>query len=139
MKKLLKYPLIVVAFGVIVIISHRGWMFPVDDILGCYNLTTKTHIDKVCLYSDGRYEQFYIGSDSTPQKYNSNSWQSFTLSEEFGGFVVVSLNEFIIVDSKGEFQAYTNVHTELHKNLFGSVLFTRGINSSGYFREYYRE
>lgn len=133
----LTYFLVAGFFGISVL--YRGWSFPVEDIYGCYYLSTKKHVDRVCLYRNGQYEQFFSETDSAPQQYNQNSWRIFSYSSGGSVFFAGSLNEFITRDDSGEMESFMNIDIQPYRDLFGNVLFTRGISSSGAFREYYRE
>ncbi len=140
LKKFLIYFFSLVSIGFIgVVVMYGGWIFPVEDISGCYSLSTKKYVDKVCLYPDGRYEQLYSEAGSEFKKYNSNSWRSFPYSNDSGDFVAGSLNQFITRDSSGGVGEFLDIDIQPHKNMLGKVLFSRGMNSSSERQNYYRE
>lgn len=138
-KILMLFVLVAIAGFAFIFMFYGGWMFPVKDISGCYSLSTKTYVDKVCLYPNGQYEQFYAEAGSELQKYNSNTWRSFPYSNDLGDFVAGSLNQFVTRNKSGEVESFSDIDIQPHKDMLGNVLFTRGMNSSDEWREYRRE
>ncbi|WP_027710443.1 hypothetical protein [Zooshikella ganghwensis] len=140
MKKLLIYLITLALVGLIgTFVLYGGWIFPVEDISGCYTLTTKKYVDKLCLYPNGQYEQFYAESGTEFEKYNSNTWRSFPHSNDLGDFIAGSLNQFVTRDDEGVVDSLSNIDIQPHQDIFGNVLFARGMNSSSEWKEYYRE
>lgn len=140
MKKFFVCLVIVAIFGFFFIfILYGGWIFPVKEVRGCYSFSTKKYVDRVCLYPDGRYEQFYAETGSDLKMYNSNTWRSFSYTNDLGQFVAVSLKQFVVRDETGEVESFSNIDIQPHKDMFGNVLFTRGMDSSSEWMEYRRE
>lgn len=140
LKKILIYLISFLLTGFIgIFVFYGGWTFSVKDISGCYYLSTRKYVDKVCLYRDGEYKQFFSKAGSEPQQYNSNSWRKFSYSNGSRDFFAGSLYEFVTRDNAGEVDSLIDIDIQPYRNMFGNVLFTRGVDSSGNFREYHRE
>lgn len=122
-----------------ILMFYGGWIFPVKDISGCYSWTTAKFVDKVCLYPNGQYEQFFGEAGSELQKYNSDTWRSFLHTNDLGDFVAASLNKFVARNKSGEVESFSDIDIQPHKDMLGNVFFTRGMNSSNEWREYHRE
>jgi len=140
LKKILMLVVLVTVVGFICIFMfYGGWIFSIKDISGCYSLSTKMYVDKVCLYPSGQYDQFYAETGSELQKYNSNTWREFPYSNDLGDFVAGSLNQFVIRNKSGEVESFSDIDIQPYKDTLGNVLFTLGMNSPDEWREYRRE
>lgn len=140
LKKAVIFTLATVAVGfVFILMLYGGPVFPIKDISGCYSYTAKTYVDRVCLYPEGQYIQFYGEIGSGLQKYNSGSWRRFSYSNDLGEFVAGSLHQFIIRNNKGEMESRVDIDIQPHRDILGNVLFTRGMISPDDWREYRRE
>lgn len=123
--------------------------FSVSDVSGCYNLTQETYTDKICLYSNRTYAQFFAKKGAKLQKYNSGMWRASPSSRDLSTkntekiFVDADVFNFIGRDRDGLIENYDRPANArsitplfIFKDIFGNVLFTTNPDAGLY---YYRE
>lgn len=115
------------------------WRFPEPDISGCYYFSTKQYSDKICLYKDGRYQQFYRPSGGVYKNYNSGMWRDFSYEDEYGVFVAGSVDSFVAMRADGSVDAISDIDIRPYKNIFCEVYFYSSAGSADSFMRYRRE
>ncbi|WP_163834533.1 hypothetical protein [Spartinivicinus ruber] len=97
----------------------HGYSTPLKDFKGCYVQNTVKPIDKICVYQNGKYEQFaFDDKHKTLVSYNIGLWRSYLTKEGNHEDVGVVLNKYL--DNAG---VIIELDIFPYKNLFGKEIF----------------
>lgn len=123
--------------------------FSVSDVSGCYSLMQETYTDRICLYSNRTYAQFFAKKGAKLKKYNSGVWRASPSSRDLSTknskkfFIDADVFNFIGRDRDGLIEKYDRPANArsitplfIFKDIFGEVLFTTNPDANLY---YYRE
>lgn len=135
MKTAIRLSLFVAVMTAYIFLQY-GAISPIDNITGCYVANLDSARDRVCLNKSGQFEQYHQ-LNGKELKYNESNWRSFNYSSDKNEFVAATLNEFIIIDSRGEVLSELDLDIQPHKNTFDKVQFS--IRTIKERRIYYRE
>jgi hypothetical protein len=134
-KKLLIFLLGSILFVIVYMFLLSGMSFQLERVEGCYTQESVLPIDKICLYTDGKYEQLSIPEGKKNfEVYNSGGWRSYSTKENDHRIIDVNLSGFF-----DRFGDSSELDISPYKNMFGKVLFMVGGDRNGGDRYYIRE
>jgi len=66
-----------------------------SDLYGCYVSDENTFKDKICLMTEGKYEQFYFDKNNVEIRFNNSTWRSYQTGDEQDKETAIALKGFI--------------------------------------------
>lgn len=120
-KKMIVFCVAILIVVLVYLVFLYGFNKPLDVVTGCYFQDDIEPHDRVCLYDDGKYEQFSQNEAGELERYNTGDWRSYSSQLNGEKMIGVTLSDYF-----DRFEDRSELDVFPYRNMFNKSMFVAG-------------